>query len=62
MITLKFHDVEKNENFIHFKASSESKLIVFEIQENSKQNFVILDRVTAVKFSRELRKQIALLP
>jgi hypothetical protein len=62
MVSLKFIGVSNSEDYIEMKASSEHNLILFKMQENKKESFIILDRITAIKFSKELRKQISLIP
>lgn len=71
MVTLKFHDVAEciiEKRLIEistnqFDEDDKPTLIRFEIHtgNNGELEFIDLDKSTAIKFSKELRKQIALL-
>lgn len=60
MVSLKFHDLEDKKDYIEINVSEDKKVLYISI---SSENFnsVGLDRSTAIKLSKELRKQIALL-
>lgn len=59
MVSLKFHDkVEKND-FIEVRALD--KEVIYIIITSDDYKSVVLDKSTAIKLSKELRKQIALL-
>jgi hypothetical protein len=70
MVTLKFHDVnpEYEKRLIEigtnqFDEDKKPTLIRFEIHygNDGDWEYIDLDKSTAIKFSKELRKQIALL-
>lgn len=60
MVSLKFHDVADKQDYIDLTVSEENDAIYISISSEL-FNTVSLDRMTAIKFSKELRKQIALL-
>jgi len=60
MVSLKFRCQETKEDFIEIDVISETSLII-SITENNHETAVNLDKSTAIKLSKELRKQIALL-
>lgn len=62
MVSLKFHD-KTDDTVLIVKYINESKSIYIHIEcEPADENWSIyLDKSTAIKFSKELRKQIALL-
>jgi hypothetical protein len=62
MVSLKFISVSNSEDYIEMKASSENKVLYMCIVDSLNQSFIALDRETAIKFSKELRKQISLIP
>ncbi len=72
MVSLKFHDVADciiEKRLIEISRNSFDEddyptLIRFEIHtgNNGEFEFIDLDKETAIKFSKELRKQIALIP
>lgn len=64
MVSLKFHDEEVKENFIEVEAYSDAKSLIVSITNGSNEDnssHIFLNKMTAVKLSKELRKQIALL-
>ena len=60
MVSLKFRCQETKEDFIEIDVISETSLII-SITEDNHETAVNLDKSTAIKLSKELRKQIALL-
>ncbi len=60
MVSLKFHCQSSREDFIEIEVIESENLIIYMTQDGSK-NAVNLNRATAIKLSKELRKQIALL-
>jgi hypothetical protein len=60
MVSLKFRCQETKEDFIEIDVVSETSLII-SITEDNHERAVNLDKSTAIKLSKELRKQIALL-
>jgi len=60
MVSLKFHCKDENQDFIEVEKLSETTLL-FNIVEDGVCQSVVLDKSTAIKLSKELRKQIALL-
>lgn len=61
MVSLKFHCQEENEDFIQIEVSPSKNGLFIEIDNQHKYSIVNLDKSTAIKFSKELRKQIALI-
>ena len=63
MVSLKFHCLQEEEDYIEIKADSEDKNIWIFIEESSvgMSSSIILNRETAIKLSKELRKQIDLI-
>lgn len=59
MVSLKFHDTEEKDDFIEVQAL-DGKVIYISLTSED-YNSVGLDKSTAIKLSKELRKQIALL-
>lgn len=64
MVSLKFHDCIEPKDFVEVRASIPSKDICIHITEVELniESSIYLDRATAIKLSKELRKQIALIP
>ena len=60
MVSLKFRCQESKEDFIEIDVISATSLIISITQDNY-EKAVNLDKHTAIKLSKELRKQIALL-
>lgn len=60
MVSLKFHDSVDVEDFIELEVIGDNKIIFISISSEL-FNAVGLNRETAIKLSKELRKQIALL-
>jgi hypothetical protein len=61
-VSLKFHDRLFNGNYVEVSKYSADKIRIITIDETTNESkSIVLDRQTAVKFSKELRKQIALL-
>ena len=63
MVSLKFHCKLQKSDFLELEVISSDSLHIcvseeYEVQQISS---IVLDRQTAIKFSKELRKQIALL-
>ena len=64
MVSLKFHDESLKEDFIEVMSIPHDKSVVFMITKGSnidESTNIHLDKSTAIKLSKELRKQIALL-
>jgi hypothetical protein len=63
MVSLKFHDKLEEKDFITVNANKDENDIVLTMYDiDTKRNYYLyLDKSTAIKFSKELRKQIALL-
>lgn len=64
MVSLKFHDESLKEDFIEVMSIPHDKSVVFMITKGSnidESTNIYLDKSTAIKLSKELRKQIALL-
>jgi len=61
MVSLKFHCQNETKDFIQIELTDTKTGLFFEIEEGDKSSIVNLDKSTAIKFSKELRKQIALL-
>jgi hypothetical protein len=64
MVSLKFHDESLKEDFIEVMSIPSDKSVVFMITKGNKideSTNIYLDKSTAIKLSKELRKQIALL-
>ena len=64
MVSLKFHDESLKEDFIEVMSIPNDKSVVFMITKGSntdESTNIYLDKSTAIKLSKELRKQIALL-
>lgn len=64
MVSLKFHDCLEPKDYIEVKANDSEADIMIEINEVAENRIgtIFLDRATAIKLSKELRKQIALIP
>ena len=60
MVSLKFHCQDAKEDFIEIDIKSGTSLII-SVTEDRNETVVNLDKSTAIKLSKELRKQIALL-
>jgi hypothetical protein len=60
MVSLKFHDLADVQDYIELEIS-EKKDVVYISISSELFNSVALDKSTAIKLSKELRKQIALL-
>lgn len=60
MVSLKFHCQDAKEDFIEIYVKSGTSLII-SVTEDRNETVVNLDKSTAIKLSKELRKQIALL-
>jgi len=61
MVSLKFHDVYEKSIYTTIEVNEETKNLCLLLKENNSFNSIILDKKTAIKFSKELRKQIALI-
>ena len=61
MVSLKFHCKDVKGDFVQIELNSTKNGLFIEIEEQDKKAVVNLDKSTAIKFSKELRKQIALL-
>lgn len=63
MVSLKFHNKYEATSFIEVNACVSSAEILIEIIETEKNtvSYIFLDKKTAIKLSKELRKQIALI-
>ena len=64
MVSLKFHDESLKEDFIEVMSIPHDKSVVFMITKGGnidESTNIYLDKSTAIKLSKELRKQIALL-
>jgi hypothetical protein len=61
MVSLKFHCQEEKNDFIHIEVNQKNDGLFIEIEEKNKYSVVNLSKSTAIKLSKELRKQIALL-
>ena len=64
MVSLKFHDVSFKDDYIELGAiPNDFSLVISITKENNtnEQTHIYLDKMTAIKLSKELRKQIALL-
>ena len=59
MVTLKFRDVNDKKDYIEVEALGSSNLHISLQSKDFKS--IIIDKSTAIKLSKELRKQIALL-
>jgi len=65
MVSLKFHDVSFKEDYIELDVMIDLEQLVISISKgNDKEDdsIIFLDRQTAIKLSKELRKQIARMP
>jgi len=65
MVSLKFHDVSFKEDYIELDVIIDLEQLVISISKgNDKEDdsIIFLDRQTAIKLSKELRKQIARMP
>jgi len=62
-VKIRFYGVEPNNEkaFLECEAISNNTLIGVRIEDSSVDCPIILDKPTAIRLSRELRKQIALL-
>ena len=61
MVSLKFHCQDEQKDFIQIEVNYSKNGLFIEIEEEDKYAIVNLDKSTAIKLSKELRKQIALL-
>lgn len=63
MVSLKFHCKLQKSDFLELEIISSDSLHISVSEEYEEQQIssIVLDRQTAIKFSKELRKQIALL-
>ena len=63
MVSLKFHcnDVRKDYLTLNIFEDINSVLVEFYNSQTRQIDTIVLDKSTAIKFSKELRKQIALL-
>jgi len=61
MVTLKFHDCICNQHFVEVEKYGDDRLIINLNYSSDNQYNMCLDKSTAIKLSKELRKQIALL-
>jgi hypothetical protein len=64
MVSLKFHCKINNSDFLELQVLSNDSLHISILEDNEgyEQNSnIVLDKSTAIKLSKELRKQIALL-
>lgn len=57
MVSLKFHCKDEHQDFIEVEKLSDT--LLFNIVEDGVWQSVVLDKSTAIKLSKELRKQIA---
>lgn len=65
MVSLKFHDVSFKDDYIELGVIPDDVSLVISItkgNDTNEQTHIHLDRMTAIKLSKELRKQIALIP
>jgi hypothetical protein len=61
MVSLKFHCQDEQKDFIQIEVNYSKNGLFIEIEEEDNYAVVNLDKSTAIKLSKELRKQIALL-
>ena len=61
MVSLKFHCQDEQKDFIQIEVNYSKNGLFIEIEEEDSYAVVNLDKSTAIKLSKELRKQIALL-
>ena len=61
MVSLKFHCKDVKSDFIQIELNPQNDGLFIEIEEKDKLAVVNLSKSTAIKLSKELRKQIALL-
>ena len=61
MVSLKFHDLTKNQDFIEIESFKDRNILVLKIKSDDQDVIMIFDKSTSIKISKELRKQIALL-
>lgn len=61
MVSLKFHDKIIYRRFIEINAYSNDSISITIIEDDEDEKRIVLDKSTAIKLSKELRKQIALL-
>ncbi len=65
MVSLKFHDVSFKEDYIELDVMIDLEQLAISISKGNDKNddyVIFLDRQTAIKLSKELRKQIARIP
>lgn len=65
MVSLKFHDVSFKKDYIELDVLIDLEQLVLSIKKDNERDescSVFLDRETAIKLSKELRKQIANIP
>lgn len=61
MVSLKFHCQDVKKDFITIDLTPNKKGLFIVIVEENNNSIINLDKSTAIKLSKELRKQIALL-
>ena len=61
MVSLRFHCQDVKSDFIQIELNKIKDGLFIEIEEQNKSAIVSLDKSTAIKLSKELRKQIALI-
>lgn len=61
MVSLKFHSQDEQKDFIQIEVNYSKNGLFIEIEKEDNYAIVNLDKSTAIKLSKELRKQIALL-
>jgi hypothetical protein len=61
MVSLKFHCKDEKDDFIQLDINHWKDGLFIELSQDGNIQIVTLDKSTAIKFSKELRKQIALL-
>lgn len=61
MVSLKFHDVSSDSYIECFVGDGTNNIYLITEKHNGERLVIELDRSTAIKLSKELRKQIALL-
>jgi hypothetical protein len=65
MVSLKFHDVSFKKDYIELDVLIDLEQLVLSIKKDNERDescSIFLDRETAIKLSKELRKQIANIP
>lgn len=61
MVSLKFHDLTQKKDFIEIESFNDRNILVLKIKSDDNDTVLVFDKSTAIKISKELRKQIALL-